>query len=276
MKFAFHSGTFGSLSSWVNSYQLDESMRRIARAGYTDFELLCAAPHAWPDFLTDEDVQQINNWQKEYGVNIHSVEPVRDGAPGHNLATSCKEERDWSRKHLKQVIDLAHSLGAGTLSYCAGWVSPGSNAKEARKYALESLVEIGEYAKGKGVVICINPTITLSDVVDTASDALYLMEDSGLSNVKVMFDMELCFNYRLDPGDVVRQCGEHLGHIQICDRDRQAPGSGYDFYPVLQALKDIGYDGYITIEIGNSRKMNPSSVARKSLLHLREVEKTLL
>jgi protein FrlC len=88
-----------------------------------------------------------------------------------------------------------------------------------------------------------------------------------------MFDMNFCFRYLLDPADVVLQIGPNLGHVQFCDRNRLAPGDGgYDFYPVMQALKDISYDGYITFEIGFSRSSQPTSMARKALLYMRELE----
>jgi protein FrlC len=277
MKYAFNTCAFGSCNAWLPAYPLDETMRRLARIGYKAIEVVCASPHAWPDFLSADDIKQIGSWQKEYGIDIVSLAPIMGGGgPGCNVASSCKEELEWSRNYYKKCVDLAGEWGAKTISYGAGWLSPDASPDEARKNALESLVQIGRYAADKGVVICVDPSSVLTEIVDTVHDALLITKESGLSNVKVMFDMNFCFAYLLDPADVVAQLGKNLGHIQFCDCNRLALGSGgYDFVPVTQALKDLGYEGYITFEIGFSRSTQPTSMARKSLLYMQYLEKTL-
>lgn len=277
MKYAFNTCAFGSCNAWLPAYPLDETMRRLAKVGYEAIELVCASPHAWPEFLSNDDIKRIGAWQKEYGVNIVSLMPLMGGGgPGCNVASSCKEELEWSRGYYKSCVDLAARWGAKTISYGAGWLSPDASPDETRKLAMESLVQIGEYANEKGVIICIDPCSVLTEVVDTVHDAMSMMKESGLSNVKVMFDMDFCYSNLLDPADVALQMGKYLGHVQYCDRNRLAPGDGgYDFIPVTQTLKDMGYDGYITFEIGFSRNTQPMSAARKSLLYMRSIEKKL-
>ncbi|MDR3336438.1 MAG: sugar phosphate isomerase/epimerase [Treponema sp.] len=275
MKYAFNTCAFGSNNAWLPAYPLDETMKRLARIGYKAIEVVCASPHAWPEFLSEEDITRIGAWQKEYGINIVSLMPLMGGGgPGNNVASACKEELEWSRGYYKSCVDLAARWGAKTISYGAGWVSVGSTPVEAKKIALDSLIQIGKHAQEKNVTICIDPSSELTEVVDTVDQALAMMKESGLPNVKVMFDMAFCFSYLLDPADVVLQIGSNLGHVQLCDRNRSAPGDGgYDFYPVIQALKDISYDGYLTFEIGFSRSSQPTSMARKALLYMQEIEK---
>jgi protein FrlC len=44
----------------------------------------------------------------------------------------------------------------------------------------------------------------------------------------------------------------------------------------MQALKDVAYDGYVTMEIGfDSRAAQPDSVARLALEHLKGIERQL-
>jgi hydroxypyruvate isomerase len=40
-----------------------------------------------------------------------------------------------------------------------------------------------------------------------------------------------------------------IAHVQLNDRNRRGPGQGEDrFAPVLQALRETGYDGWIAME----------------------------
>ena len=44
----------------------------------------------------------------------------------------------------------------------------------------------------------------------------------------------------------------------------------------MQALKDIGYEGYVTMEVGfTSRSSEPDLIARDSLNYLKNIEKNL-
>jgi D-psicose/D-tagatose/L-ribulose 3-epimerase len=41
----------------------------------------------------------------------------------------------------------------------------------------------------------------------------------------------------------------HLKHVHTCENDRGIPGSGHvEWNEVFQALRDIRYDGWLTIE----------------------------
>ena len=53
-KYAFNTWCYGSFPVWVPSYTLEETIKRIARAGYDGIEIGCAAPHAWPAYLNSQ------------------------------------------------------------------------------------------------------------------------------------------------------------------------------------------------------------------------------
>ena len=43
--------------------------------------------------------------------------------------------------------------------------------------------------------------------------------------------------------------GDRLGHVHTADNNRFQPGAGcLDFQPTFTALKQIGYDGFVSIE----------------------------
>jgi sugar phosphate isomerase/epimerase len=49
--------------------------------------------------------------------------------------------------------------------------------------------------------------------------------------------------------DPIIQAGKHLGMVHIADNNRLQPGRGYlDFKPGFKALKEINYQGFISIE----------------------------
>jgi sugar phosphate isomerase/epimerase len=50
--------------------------------------------------------------------------------------------------------------------------------------------------------------------------------------------------------DAFRMAGSRLGYVHLVDSNRRAPGCGHsDFDAVLRALDEMGYSGYLGMEI---------------------------
>jgi protein FrlC len=65
--------------------------------------------------------------------------------------------------------------------------------------------------------------------------------------------------------------GKNLAHVHISDERRLPPGQGRgDFHSVINALKDIGYDGYLAMELGFDRRdIEPDTVAKQAFDYLK-------
>jgi len=277
LKYAFNTWAYGSFPSWLPSYTLDETVRRLARIGYDGIEIGCAAPHAWPAYLGAERRRELRRLLEGEGLPAVSLLPAPGGGPGHNPASPLKEEREATVHHYGEVIDLAADLGAGLVLYIAGWQVFGSTRQECYARSLDCLQRIASHAAERGVVIAIEPTAADSNLIDTPHQALQLMHDCGKPNVRVMFDTYHAL-YRDDvSADHVRILGKDLAHIHCADVDRLAPGDGrVDWLGVLQAAKDIGFDGHLTMEIGfNTRSADPDAIARRALAYLKGIEAQL-
>jgi sugar phosphate isomerase/epimerase len=97
------------------------------------------------------------------------------------------------------------------------------------------------------------------------------MEDVNAENVKLMFDTFHVLYRREVITDYVHMMGENLEHVHMSDNDRLPPGAGYgDFPSMIDALLDIGFDGYLTMETGfHQRGIEPDRDARLGLEYLR-------
>jgi len=268
---------YSSFPVWVPSYSLEETAKRIARAGYDGIEIGCAAPHAYPAHISTERRRELRKIIEGEGLVVSSLLPAPGGGPGNNPASLLREERAAAIAHYKEVVDLASDLGAERVLYVAGWRSYGVDARDALGWTLAALTDVGEHAAGKGITICIEPTSADSNLIDTAGHALKLRDDCGLANVKVMFDTYHALYRNEVSSDYVYEMAPHLAHVHFADIDRLPPGEGVvDWVGVMQALKDIGFDGYVTMEIGfAARRVEPDRFARSAIDYLKSVEKTL-
>lgn len=276
-KYSFNTWCYTSFPVWVPSYSIEDAIKRIARAGYDALEIGCAAPHAWPAHLSPQRRRDIAKLITDQGLVTSSLLPAPGGGPGNNPASLLTEERAATIAHYKEVVDLAHDLGAKRVLYIAGWRAHGVDAGQARAWSLEALKQIAKHAADKGVTICIEPTSADSNLIDTAAQALALREDSGAANVKVMFDTYHALYRNEVSSDYVYEMAAYLDHVHFADIDRKPPGEGVvDWFGVLQSLKDIDFKGYLTMEIGfAARRIEPDRYARAAIEYLKGVEASL-
>lgn len=87
-----------------------------------------------------------------------------------------------------------------------------------------------------------------------AADALALckLANSALANsaqVHVALDTHNLNLTEADIGASIRAVGACLGHVHLADNNRLLPGSGHvDFDEVMSALRDSGYEGWLSFE----------------------------
>jgi protein FrlC len=274
-KYAFNTWAYSSFPVWVPSYTLEDTIKRIALAGYDGIEIGCAAPHAWPAYLNAQRRKDLLALMVDQNLPAVSLLPAPGGGPGNNVASPMVEERTATIAHYKEVIDLAHDLGASKVLYIAGWRVFGTRFQQAWDWTLAALKDIGRYAADKGVTICIENTAADSNLIDTVGQALLLRDEVGLNNVQLMFDTYHALYRNEVSSDQVYEIGEHLAHVHFADTNRLPPGEGVvDWVGVLQALKDINFSGYCTMEIGfNMRSVEPDRYARSAITYLKSIEK---
>lgn len=271
MKISFNTWVYSSFPVWVPSYPLEEVITRLARMGYDGIEIGAASPHAWPDYLSPERRKEILQHLKNNNLAVSSMLPAPGGGPGNNPSSLLKEEREFTVRHYKDVVRLAHDWECPTVIWVAGWASFGMKQQDAWNYSVEGLTEVARYAKELGITMVVEPTPADSNLVESADDALQLAEETGESNVKVMFDTIHALYRNEVPSDYVYRMKDKLHHVHLSDNDRLPPGQGYgNFDTVLKALKEINYKGYLAMEVGfHTRQADPDWYAQTSIDFLR-------
>jgi sugar phosphate isomerase/epimerase len=64
---------------------------------------------------------------------------------------------------------------------------------------------------------------------------------------------------------IIRESWPHFAHFHANDKNLKGPGFGeVDFKPIGAALKEIGYTGYVSVEVFNFDE-GPEVIASKSL-----------
>ena len=70
------------------------------------------------------------------------------------------------------------------------------------------------------------------------------------TNVKLLADLYHMNIEEVNLPAAIRSAGPFIGHVHFADSNRRAAGMGHtDFAPIIGALKDTGFAGYLSAEI---------------------------
>ena len=72
------------------------------------------------------------------------------------------------------------------------------------------------------------------------------------------------------PGESIRRARGYLAHVHLADSNRAQPGAGHnDFASAFEALREIGFDGYLAMESGI--RGDPAAVLPQVVRRLRSL-----
>jgi sugar phosphate isomerase/epimerase len=70
---------------------------------------------------------------------------------------------------------------------------------------------------------------------------------------------------------IIRESWPHFAYFHANDKNLKGPGFGeVDFKPIAAALKEVGYDGTVSVEVFKFED-GPEVIATESLEHLKKV-----
>lgn len=167
----------------------------------------------------------------------------------------------------------AEKVGIRTIVFGSGGsrgVPDGFDKDEAFSQLVGHCKRWGPVAATRGVTVVIEPLqVAECNIINSVTEGARLARKVDHPNVRVLAD----FYHMACDGegpDSIRQAGQLLRHVHVAEKEeRTAPGmAGDDLRPFLKALKDIGYDGGISIEAGFGDDM--AAQAPLSLAELRK------
>jgi len=174
----------------------------------------------------------------------------------------------WQRgvdRH-KKALDLAAAMGAdrmGGILYSQFGKASRAATADNFKAAAEGLAQVAEKAKTMGMLLSLEVVNRYeTNLINTAADAVRLIEAIGFDNVKVHLDT---FHMNIEEDDMMGALETALPHLAYFEIDQNHRGllsrGTLDFSPFLSRLRDTGYGGLIGVEAFSSAISHPDIVA---------------
>ncbi len=238
---------------------LEESLGEIAAAGYRGIEIMADVPHAYPPEMDAARRTAVVELLGELDLTISNINAFTLFAHGDTWHPSWIEPdvslREQRIAHTLACIDLARDLGAPSLSLEPGGPVPeGMDRGEAMELYRTGLERVLPAAEEAGVDLLVEPEPAL--LIERPEEFEALVDGFTHPRLALNFDIGHFFCVGVDPAGAARRLAPHIRHVHIEDiapsREHKhlVPGRGAINYPaVLAALRDAGYDGWITVEL---------------------------
>jgi len=180
-----------------------------------------------------------------------------------------------TRRHLEDLVHLCADLGGGVMvvgSPKQRSVVEGLTHEQARDLARQTLGAVTRVAEQHGITLCLEPLGPAeTDFINTAAEAVKFVEEIDSPNFQLLLDVKAMATEGRPIDEIIRSHAKHLRHFHANDANRRGPGMGQtDFAPIAEALRDIGYQGYVSVEVFEFDP-GPEAIASESLAYLEKV-----
>ncbi|HXG07341.1 MAG TPA: sugar phosphate isomerase/epimerase family protein [Nitrososphaera sp.] len=260
-------------------YLLEDSVREIAKVGYSGVEILCDVPHAYPPNFGACQVESLKRTLASFGLQISNLNAFTLYAIGDVYRPSWIEDdghaRDLRIRHTIDCIRIAKELGAKHLSTEPGGpVAAPSHPAYSHKLEifLESLAKAAVVAEEQDVRLLVEPEPGL--LIENSRQFKYFMEKIDSNYIGLNFDIGHFYCVNEEPAKLVYELSGYISHFHLADiasnrvHNHLIPGTGsIDFRPIFDAMDDIGYEEFVTVELYPYQD-NPVQAAREAYDYL--------
>lgn len=240
IRFGIH--PFVWTSAWTH-----ESVHLIERAQGLGFQALDIPVRT----LDERDIHATRTKLDALSMRVVAVAGV--GEP-YNLVSDEESVRQTTVRYLKKLVRNTHAIGGNILAgpYYApmgSLVGRGPTDEELERSA-QGLKEVARFAREFGVNLALEPLNRYETyLINTSEQGLWMIERIGEPNVGLLLDTYQMNIEEKDFYDAIISAGDRLLHCHVCENDRGIPGTGLvQWDRVFQALREINYQGVLTIE----------------------------
>lgn len=265
MQIGLNSGIFPA--TWSPADKVDAT----ARVGAAGLELNIDAGQLWTQRLDQAARQALRRQAQDAGVAITSL--CLNAHWIFNLASPDVRIRDLGVSLLLDAIDMAAELGAGAV------LVPGCDQEESPEHKWQLFRDgvMQGIARAEKVGVTLALEAVGKPFLFNTEKLLRMIEDCGGSQaLGIYLDVGNATHGGMDPAAEIRAAQGRATLVHVKDwnpaqpTERRLGAGGVDFASALAALRAIGYDGFLVVELPPD-PADPDAVARHSVQFLQEV-----
>ena len=268
MKFAICNEIF-------QGWKLEDTFAFAAKIGYDAVEI---APFTIAQYVTEiphERRVEIRELARQHRIAISGIHWVLVQTEGLHLTSPDEAVRKRTAEYFCELVDFCADLGGKFIvvgSPKQRNLEPGLNYDTAWAWATAVFRPAVKRASERGVTICFEPLApSETNFINTAEEGVRFVRQLNSDFFKIILDVKAMSSEQKPIPQIIRESKGHFAYFHANDKNLKGPGFGdVDFQPIAAALKEVGYDGFVSVEVFKFEE-GPEAIATRSLKYMKKV-----
>ncbi len=265
-KYSMCNETFGD-------WPFERACEVSAECGYTGIEI---APFTISNFVTDVPATrraELRRGAERAGLAVVGLHWLLAKTTGFHLTSADAEVRRKTAEYLGDLARFCAELGGKLLIFGSPKqrdLPEGMSKEQGMKYAAEVFRAALPELEKNDVTLAIEPLAPAeTNFIRTAAEGVDLIERVDSPRCRLILDCKAMSSESTPIPELIRANRRWLVHFHANDPNLRGPGFGkLDFVPIMRALRDIDYRGWVSVEVFDYSP-GAERLARESIDYMR-------
>jgi D-psicose/D-tagatose/L-ribulose 3-epimerase len=248
-----------AMHNWMRAEPIEVTIERLAKCGYDAIEI-SGEPERYD---TKAVRKQLNDHKLTCWGSVTLMLADRD------LLAKDEAQRAASVKYVKDTITMVKELGGQEITIVpstVGKIKPQGTPEDEWAWAVASLKHCYDHGKKEGVKLALEPLNRFETYFLNRHDQALALAEAVGPDCGICIDV---FHMNIEEKDMfqaIRNSKGRLTDFHVADNNRMACGMGHcDWARIIGTLKEIGYDGALTVEFVAPVDRTPANPYKNAL-----------
>lgn len=251
----------------------DRICRHAAGLGYGGLEM---APFTLAPRITDvppDRRRELRRQADDAGIRIIGLHWLLAKTTGLMVTSPDEGVRRTTADYLVELARCCAELGGDLMVFgspAQRRIPAGATLAQATDWAVDTFQRSARAIGDLGVRMCLEPLSPPdADFMTTAAETVEVIKRVDHPAFRLHLDVKAMSTEAVPATELIRRHADVLEHFHANDPNLRGPGFGdTDFVPIFQALKEVGYGGWVSVEVFDYRP-DPETIAAQSIEYMR-------
>ena len=265
---------FAMCNELYQDWPFEKAFGLAAECGYTGLEI---APFTISNYATDISAAkraEVKKQAEAAGMEIIAIHWLLAKTEGFYMTSPEADVRKKTSAYFAELARLCADLG-GKIMVCGSPqqrnLLPGVSPEKAMDYAEEVFSAFIPELEKTDTVFAIEPLAPAeTDFLTTAGETMKLIKRINHPRIQLHLDCKAMSSEKTPIPELIRKYHKNMVHFHANDPNLRGPGMGdLDFVPVFEALKEVDYGGWVSVEVFDYEP-GRENITKKSIAYMKE------
>lgn len=266
---------FAICNEMFEGWEFDRVCAAARQAGYAGVELAPFTLGKPAGEVSAQERRSLRDAALRQGVEIAGIHWVLAHTEGFHINSPDAAVRNRTVSYLIDLVNLCADIGGAVMVFGSPKqrnVCEGLSRQDAWCLARQTFQAVVPTLEDRGVTFCLEPLSPVeTDFINTGEEAAAMIREVGSANFQLLLDVKAMSSETKQIPQIIAENAGVLKHFHANDANLRGPGFGdVDFTPIAAALKKIGYDGWVSVEVFDFSP-DPVTIANESIKYLNSV-----